>query len=231
MKAKTLIASSILAASAVASSVAMAESEFTGNIGLTSNYIWRGVTLSNDNAAIQGGLDYNWDAGFYVGTWLSNLYDGQYEIDVYGGYGFDLGTTNWDIGAITYQLPVDNPSPIFSNPVNYLNEAYLNFGWEWLSAGVAYSFGSKDDTTPEFSKGDIYLYVGADFELQNGLVLGALYGDYDFDDANGVDYGHWKLYLSKSDFTFAYEQNDLDTTTGLDDPRFTVTYTKNFDML
>lgn len=227
MKAKTLIASSILAASTIVSSVALAEeSPFTGNIGLTSNYIWRGVSLSNDNAAIQGGLDYNWDAGFYVGTWVSNLFDGQYEIDVYGGYAFDVGATSFDLGVITYQLPV-SPNALDG----YLNETYLDFGWQWLSAGVAYSFGSKNDDTAEFSKGDIYLYVGADFELKNGLVVGALYGDYDFDDANGVDYGHWKLYLSKSDFTFAYEQNDLDTTVGLDDPRFTVTYTKNFDML
>jgi len=225
MKAKTLIASSILAASTVVSSVALAEeSPFTGNIGLTSNYIWRGFTLSNDNAAIQGGLDYNWDTGFYVGTWLSNLYDGQYEIDVYGGYGFDVGATSFDVGVITYQLPV-------SPDDGYVNETYLNFGWQWLSAGVAYTFGSNDDDTVEFSKGDIYLYVGADFELKNGLGVGALYGDYDFDDANGVDYGHWKLYLSKSDFTFAYEQNDVDSNIGLEDPRFTVTYTKSFDML
>ena len=72
MKAKTLIACSILAASTIVSSVALAEeSPFTGNISFTSNYIWRGFSLSNDNAAIQGGLDYNWDAGFYVGTWVS----------------------------------------------------------------------------------------------------------------------------------------------------------------
>lgn len=224
MKAKTLIASSILAASAVASSVAMAESEFTGNIGLTSNYIWRGVTLSDDGAAIQGGLDYNWDAGFYVGTWVSNVFEGQYEIDLYGGYGFDVGATSFDVGVISYRLPV---SPLDG----HVNETYLNFGWQWLSAGVAYTFGSNDDTTAEFSKGDTYLYVGADFEFKNGLGVGALYGDYDFDDANGADYGHLRLYLSKSDFTFAYEQNDLDTTTGLEDPRVTVTYTKSFDML
>ena len=225
MKVKSLIAGSVLAASSMVSTAAMAESPFTGNISVTSNYIFRGFTLSNDNAAVQGGLDYEWDAGFYVGTWLSNLYDGQYEIDFYGGYGFDLGPTSWDIGAITYQLPVATTP---GGDGVYLNEAYLNFGWEWLSAGVAYSFGSDDDTTAEFSKGDIYLYVGADFELQNGIGLGALYGDYDFDDAAGTDYSHWKLYLSKSDFTFAYEQNDSDLPIG--DPRFTVSWSKSFDL-
>ena len=73
MKAKTFIASSILAASAVASSVAMAESNWSANIGVTSNYMWRGVTQTTDQAAIQGGIDYENPNGFYAGTWMSNV--------------------------------------------------------------------------------------------------------------------------------------------------------------
>ena len=66
MKMKTLIASSVLAASAVTSSVAMAEHELSGNIGFTNNYIWRGVSQSVGDAAISGGIDYGYK-GFYVG--------------------------------------------------------------------------------------------------------------------------------------------------------------------
>ena len=47
MKVKSLIAGSVLAASAVARNVAMAEYDFSGNIGVTSNYLWRGITQIN----------------------------------------------------------------------------------------------------------------------------------------------------------------------------------------
>ena len=99
MKAKTLLASSILAASAVASSVAMAESNWSANIGVTSNYMWRGVTQTGDQAAIQGGIDYENPNGFYAGTWASNVTWTEpegYELDLYAGYGFDWGK-NFDL--------------------------------------------------------------------------------------------------------------------------------------
>ena len=70
--------------------------EFTGNVAATTNYVWRGVTQIDDGPAVQGGLDYAHDSGFYVGTWASNVdFDGendpQYELDLYGGYGGEAG--------------------------------------------------------------------------------------------------------------------------------------------
>ena len=62
--------------------------EVTGNIGATSNYLWRGTTQTSNEAAIQGGLDYAHDSGFYAGTWASNVDFGDetsYELDFYGG--------------------------------------------------------------------------------------------------------------------------------------------------
>lgn len=61
----------ILALSAPAS--AEDSSPFSANIGVVSNYMWRGVTQTQDGPAIQGGLDYNHPSGFYVGTWASNV--------------------------------------------------------------------------------------------------------------------------------------------------------------
>ena len=45
----------------------------TGNIGLFSQYVFRGLTQTNEKPSIQGGLDYSHASGFYVGTWLSNI--------------------------------------------------------------------------------------------------------------------------------------------------------------
>ena len=87
---KTLVACSLLAASTGLSSMAMAESPLTSNVGFTSNYIWRGATQGADEAAISGGIDYAHKSGAYAGVWTSSLGGGgSYELDLYAGYGFE----------------------------------------------------------------------------------------------------------------------------------------------
>ena len=49
----------------------VASAEITGNVSLTSDYKFRGISQSDESPAIQGGLDYAHDSGFYVGTWAS----------------------------------------------------------------------------------------------------------------------------------------------------------------
>jgi len=60
------------------------------NLGLYSNYMFRGVALS-DGPAIQGGIDFAHSTGFYLGTWFSTIdqyasFGNKNEIDIYGGY-------------------------------------------------------------------------------------------------------------------------------------------------
>jgi len=225
MKVKSLIAGSVLAASAVASNVAMAEYDFSGNIGVTSNYLWRGITQTNEQAAIQGGLDWGYK-GFYVGTWLSNVSwttPEGYEMDLYGGYGFDVGPVGLDVGYIAYMYPLSTPNG------EDFSEVYLNASWTWLSAGIAYNVDSDaggDDSHK-------YYYVAADFEVGKGLGLGALIGSYDFDGGSAADYTHYQVSLSKDDFTFALDGNDTDTAVwgaNSDEWRATVSWSKSFDL-
>jgi uncharacterized protein (TIGR02001 family) len=225
MKVKSLIAGSVLAASAVASNVAMAEYDFSGNIGVTSNYLWRGITQTNEQAAIQGGLDWGYK-GFYVGTWLSNVSwttPEGYEMDLYGGYGFDVGPVGLDVGYIAYMYPLSTPNG------EDFSEVYLNASWTWLSAGIAYNVDSDaggDDSHK-------YYYVAADFEVGKGLGLGALIGSYDFDGGSAADYTHYQVSLSKDDFTFALDGNDTDTAVwgaNSDELRATVSWSKSFDL-
>lgn len=46
-----------------------AQAEVTANIAASSNYYWRGITQTDDGAAVSGGLDYSNESGFYAGTW------------------------------------------------------------------------------------------------------------------------------------------------------------------
>lgn len=47
----------------------------TGNVSVVSSYNLRGITNApeDDKAAVQGGLDYSHDSGFYLGYWFSTL--------------------------------------------------------------------------------------------------------------------------------------------------------------
>ena len=198
-----------------------AESPLTGNIGLTSNYIWRGVTQTSDDAAISGGIDYAHKSGFYAGTWVSSLGDNSvsYENDIYAGYGFNFKEIGLDVGYIAYRYPIGDNNLDFS-------EIYVNASFKMLGFGLAYTV-DKDAAGPD---SDLYLYIGADFEIAKDLNLKRLYGSYDFDnDVANEDYSHIHVSLSKDDFTFAIDDNDLPNAPG--DPRISVSYSKAFDLM
>jgi uncharacterized protein (TIGR02001 family) len=217
---KNLIAASVLSATALGSTAVMAE--LSGNIGVTSNYLWRGVTQSNDTSAISGGLDWGHDSGFYLGTWASNLSGGDYELDLYGGYGGEYQAFGYDVGVISYQYPVSE---------TYFHEVAFNGTFSLLNFGVAYTFGSDDNDTDYFSSGDKYYYIGAEGEIKKGLSLGGKFGSYDFDDSDAEDYTHFNVYLTKDDFTFAIDQNNLDDTgAGEDKMRVSASWSKSFDL-
>ena len=106
---KLLVFGALVAAAASAPAFAQ-DVTVTGNVTLTTDYVWRNVTQSNYDAAIQGGIDITTSNGFYVGTWASSIdfndaSDANIEVDLYGGYRFDLGGVAADVGVIYYAYP------------------------------------------------------------------------------------------------------------------------------
>jgi uncharacterized protein (TIGR02001 family) len=217
-KLHKIIAASLLASATTAGSgVALAESPLTANVGVGSNYMWRGMTQTDDASAVSGGIDYAHSSGFYAGTWVSNVtwtgIDG-YEQDFYAGYGFDAGPVGLDVGYIKYMYPVGTGADDFS-------ELYVNATFNVLKAGLALTTDKESGTLED----DTYIYVGADFEIKKDLTLGLTYGDYDFE-AAGADYSHYQVSLSKGDFTFALDDTDVTNS----DPRFTVSWSHSLDL-
>ncbi|MGO9983167.1 MAG: TorF family putative porin [Rhodomicrobium sp.] len=82
---------------------------WTVNAGVTSDYIFRGISQNNREPAGQGGLDVTYGM-FYVGTWFSGVHFGEMsavapanaEVDVYAGVKPTLGPVTFDFGVITY---------------------------------------------------------------------------------------------------------------------------------
>ncbi|MEB4590462.1 TorF family putative porin [Candidatus Thiothrix sp. Deng01] len=215
MKKNTLLAATVLA-SLVVSTQAMAGA--SGNIGVTNNYIWRGVTQTDNSAAVSGGLDYESPNGLYVGTWASNVDFGKKgtEVDLYGGYKKELASgLSYDVGAIRYAYPGDAVSGDFT-------EIYGKLGYKGVSGEVGYTVDKEGD--PD-KKNDVYYGLGYDGELKNGVGYGVKAGHYNYDDPTVDDYSHYQVSLSKDDFTFAVDDNDLPDT----DPMVSVSWSKSFD--
>jgi uncharacterized protein (TIGR02001 family) len=191
--------------------------EISGNVALTSDYRFRGISQSDKNPAIQGGFDIEFSPGFYFGTWGSSVdfdnsvdYDGSLELDYYGGWSSAIGNTDFgiDVGYIWYDYPGD------SGDEGDYGEVYVAGSWKDLSVGVNYS----DDYYGGTGK---FYYYAADysFSLFEHFSVGLHVGYNDFDKAgeflsNDQDsYTDWSISLGYSwagvDFSVAYVDTDL----------------------
>lgn len=230
MRESHLKLTSVLALSCTALLVTEAQAGVSGNIGFASNYIWRGMTQTRDQAAVSGGLDYAADIGLYAGTWMSNVNFGNddndkgYELDLYGGYAGSVAEFNYDLGAIYYAFPAQED-------LNLL-EAFVSGGYGPVNAGVYYTVEKDGDSDKE---NDLYYTANLEFDLDvfSGVGLGLWVGHYDFDEGSDSDYTHYGLSLGKGtdygDFTLAVDKNDADGV-GVDDPRVTVSWAIEFDI-
>ena len=159
---KSLITVAVLGALSASSFVFAAEketkSDFTtsGSVGLFSQYIFRGLTQTDRDPALQGNVDVNHSTGLYLGMWGSNVSwlrdqygigeqnstdktyyksGGSLEIDIYGGFKSEIGKTGLgiDLGALQYYYPGDERGRNTGNGYAKANttEVYgaLSYGW------------------------------------------------------------------------------------------------------
>lgn len=227
---KNLISAALAASFLVgAAGVAQAEeSPISANVTFASEYVYRGYAQSNENFAVQGGFDYAHDSGFYIGTWASSidwLDEGGAEVDVYAGFSNSIGDTDfsYDVGVLQYFYP---GGKIDGNDAD-TTEAYIGFGWKFLS--IKYSYAFTDLFGVEDSDGSEYYEMGADFDLGAGFALGAHVGRQKIE--GGTSYNDWKLGVSKEFIGLTWGVDYIDTDLDDDDngdERIVVSVTKSF---
>ena len=227
---KNLI-SAALAASFLASAAGVAQAEespISANVTFTSDYVYRGISQSNENFAVQGGFDYAHDSGFYIGTWASSidwLDKGGAEVDVYVGFGNSIGDTDfsYDVGILQYFYPGGEIGGEDADTT----EAYIGVGWKFLSFTYSYAFTDLFGT-PD-SDGSEYYDLSADFDIGAGFGLGAHVGRQKIE--GGGSYNDWKLGVTKDfvglTFGLDYIDTDIDDTDGADE-RIVFSVTKSF---
>lgn len=222
MKASRLFASAAAAALAFGMGSAKAEEfpgEFSANVAMTTDYVFRGISQTDDLPAIQGGFDWAHDSGFYVGTWASNVNFGDgdqtsQEIDVYAGYSMEEGPVSFDIGVIYYGYPGQSNGSNYDFVEVYLGSGY-DFGVAAASISVAYSpeyFGESGDA--------IYSEFDLSIPFNEGYILEGIdgsVGQQTIDDevAFGTpDYLTWDIGVTTSwngfDFDLRYIDTDMD---------------------
>ncbi len=169
MFSKKLLPAAVTAAALFGAGQATAEQDaivtgdeyrgITANVTLTSDYRFRGISQSDEDIALQGGFDYSFGNGIYIGTWGSSVDFGggdfgSLELDYYVGWAMDItDNTSIDIGYLYYDYPGDS-----SCCEGDYQEIYGSITWRGLTGGVHYS----DDYYAE--TGDFW-YLYADYEL------------------------------------------------------------------
>ena len=209
------------------------------NIGMSSEYVFRGVTQSN-GAQVWGSFDYSFEnVGLYTGLWVSNAgLAGNEEVDVYAGYALSLGQDlSLDIGGIGYF----DPSAPASASVSNSSEAYAGVNWQALNIYAYYNFGSTANNDDEslYVESNFGLPLLSDAKLQ--IHLGYFDGMGDFydglSDSSYFDYGlsFIKDYGDAGQVALAVTATTIDENHGLaavlaesDRPQFTVGWSRSF---
>ena len=159
--------SSLLATSALVSTQAAATDieGLSANIGVVSQYIFRGV-VQTDTASASAGVDYETD-GFYIGAWTADVQDGL-EVDVFGGYANELDSgLGYSLGFTTYQYTGD-----FDSAYNEIN---LGLSYSFFS--VSYNVGTREkDSGLSIAETD-YNFLSVTAEYEGVYVTYGTWGD------------------------------------------------------
>ena len=148
------------------------------NVGVVSDYRYRGISQSRLRPALQGGVDYA-NGPIYLGTWLSTIKwvkdggggDAPVEWDIYGGTKGDIvkDTLSYDVGALGY-LYVGNKLGSVAGFANAnTGEAYAALTYKMFTAKYSYAFTNLFGTGD--SKGSGFFDLTANFDLGNGFTL------------------------------------------------------------
>ena len=157
---KSLITTAVLGALAAPSFVFAADAApdltVAYNIGLYSQYIFRGLTQTDRGPAVQGGVDLTHSSGFYLGAWASNISGlrdkntnlgdgspyssgGRLEIDVYGGYRYTFANgVGIDLGALQYIYAGGKSAGRQGDWASaYTTELYGALSYGWVQAKIS----------------------------------------------------------------------------------------------
>ena len=174
-------------------------SVFGGGVGVSSDYVFRGVSQTMGQSAVEAYVDATFDSGLYAYVWASNVDfvpegepdDGVgHEVDMSVGYFADL-TDRWaiDLALIRYMFPGA------ASGVNYNYNELMTTAWLDETHSAAIAFSPNVDGT---GKRGTFYKLGTGAELAADLNLDLELGHYDLREAYGASYSYVQAALRKS---------------------------------
>jgi uncharacterized protein (TIGR02001 family) len=210
--------------------------EVSVNVALTSDYVWRGVSQTDENPALQAGAEYAHEIGVYFGVW-GNVDFAEEDVDdparieldySIGWRGETEGGLGWDLGLLRYTYP--NTTADFD-----YNELTLSLSYEMFTFEVDYSNDTFATGTDTF-----YYNIGASHEFPDLFEISANVGYSDLNQevtGEGApdSYVDWHIGVSREflgvDFDLSYYDtngNGEDIYGDLATDRLVLTVSKSF---
>jgi uncharacterized protein (TIGR02001 family) len=197
----------------------------SANTAITTDYTFRGISQTDESAAIQGGFDGSYSLNavdLYAGVWASNVDfddgdEAQTEFDLYGGFTGTLplgeGLT-WDAGVLYYLYPGADSDLEYD-----FIEGYAGLGYTFNKAALTPEIGVKVYYTNDYfaaSGEGVYVDGTGSLSLPYDVGLGLHYGYQSIDDDSAFgapSYSDWSVSLSKEvlglEMAIAYVDTDL----------------------
>jgi len=175
--------------------IGAAQAQVSGNVGVTTDYRFRGISQTQNSQALQGGVDYAHKSGFYVGNWNSSVSNLLYvdsiglESDLYAGYKKEIfkGVTV-DVGSYNYFY--SQAANRFASNSN-THEVYAAVGYGPIVAKYSQSLG--DSFGVANSKSSKYVQADLKFPIAAKLTADAHVGHTMVANHSTTDYTDYKV--------------------------------------
>jgi len=204
MQKSIWVRTALAAAMLAGSGATMAE--LTGNVAVVSDYVFDGISQTDNGPALQGGIDWASDFGLYAGVWASNVDFGtgsesDFETDLYAGFTFGGETLSFDVGVVQY---VYTPG---GDDVDYM-EVY---GGVIFNENLTIKYWYSDDY---FGTGYANQRIKGTFSLPLGDTFSVPL-EYTFNDPDeGDSYNHYKVGIAATfkriNCELSYQMTDLE---------------------
>ena len=199
---------------------------FSGMAAITSDYVFRGLSQTDEDPALQVAFDYKHPDGFFIGVWGSNVdesfSEGNVELDLYGGFKHEImENLTYEVSVIYYWYPSDSRDP----EKDYV-EAHAGLSYAFTKLPLEPNLGVGFNYSPDFygEDGDAYFVSTAlrlmlPFQFGLGFELGYQYvegdkttgGGLGLDGEDGYNYLFWRIGLSKEVLGFNLDLSYYDT--------------------
>ncbi|MHB1272357.1 MAG: TorF family putative porin [Rhodanobacter sp.] len=182
------------------------QSTTSGSVAVVNDYLFRGLSQTDREPAVQAGIEYDHSSGWYVGGWGSNIswlsdastpaapISSSLEVDVYAGHRGSLGGDwTYDAGLYEYYYPGTYPNG-FIRP--YTLEGYASLGWKSLSLKYSHTFTNLFGFAD--SKHSDYLDLSWNYEFSPGWTFNTHVGHQTVKNNPGLSYSDWKVGVTRS---------------------------------